>query len=221
MWKPSMPNLVKNLLCQVKTFIREEIQLAKKEVAEKISKKGRQSAQIAVGGLLSYAGLIAFLAGVGVLLAYMFQRLALDPALATFLGLGIVGSVMMIAGALVVLRGVKALKAESIVPQKAIETLEEHGIPSPKSPDLKQEETRTSQEIKADVHKAGDRIEETVEELQDRITLKDFRRQASIAVRTHPYRWSFLAVGTALAASVLLARSGSKDSKINNGRGIG
>jgi len=207
MWdKLSMSKLVKDLILQVKTFIREEIQLAKKEVAEKISKKGRQSAQIAFGGLLSYAGLIAFLAGLGVLLAYMFQRLALDPALATFLGLGIVGSVMMIVGALVVLTGVRAFKAESIVPRKAIETLEEHGIPTPKSPDLKQEETRTSQQIKADVHEAGDRIEETVEELQDRMTLKGFRRQVGIAVQTHPVRWSFLALGAGVAASVLLAR---------------
>jgi len=70
----SLLGLVKELKDGVKIFIREEIQLAKTEMAEKISCFGGNSAAVGIGGFVAYAGLIILLAGLGAVLAFAFER---------------------------------------------------------------------------------------------------------------------------------------------------
>src|SRR6266576_1312194 len=120
----SIIDLVKEIPRQVKTLIREEVQLAKTELSEKISKLGKNAAGLALGGLVGYAGLIVFLGALGLLLAFVFERLGLEPTLAAFVGLGIIGFVVMGTGVVLVLKGLKAFKAQSLAPKRTIETLQ-------------------------------------------------------------------------------------------------
>src|SRR5437667_3349010 len=91
--KTSIFGLIGDLKDETKTFVKEEIQLAKAEISEKISCMGRNAVSLAVGGFVAYAGLIIFLGGLGILLAFAFEKLGLDTALAGFIGFAIIGLV--------------------------------------------------------------------------------------------------------------------------------
>lgn len=206
----SIVELVKELKEQVKTFLGEELRLAKAEMSEKISHMAKDSVNIAIGGFVAYAGLIVFLGGLGALLAYAFKQLDLDPLLSGFIGLGIVGFIVIAVGAIMLLSGLKALKKESLTPERTIETLqrvkgaeptvkEQIHIEQPK-------DERSSAEIEASVVKTEKEMAETLEELGDRLTLTHLRQQADAEVRQHPYRWGLVALGAGVCGSYLMKR---------------
>src|SRR6266436_960223 len=112
----SIFDLVKDLREEVKTFLREEVHLAKAELSEKISRLGKGSVNIAIGGFVTYAGLIVFLGAIGMLIAFAIQRAGLDPFLSAFIGLGAIGLVVIAVGAIMLLTGLKAMKKESLAP---------------------------------------------------------------------------------------------------------
>jgi len=112
----SLFGLVRELKHEVKIFIREEIRLAKTELGEKISCFGGNSAAVAIGGFVAYAGLIVLLAGLGAVLAFAFSRLDLPPLLAAFIGLSIIGLIVIGAGTIMLMKGIKQLKNQSFAP---------------------------------------------------------------------------------------------------------
>ena len=59
----SILGLFKQLARESKIFVREEVQLAKTELSEKLSSKAKSGTKIVVGGFVAYAGLIVFLIG--------------------------------------------------------------------------------------------------------------------------------------------------------------
>jgi len=120
----SILDLVKDLRQQFKTFLREEVHLAKAELSEKISSLGKDAVNIAIGGFVAYAGLIVFLGALGMLIAFGIQRLGLDPFLSAFIGLGVIGFIVIAIGAILLLTGLKAMKKESLAPERTIETLQ-------------------------------------------------------------------------------------------------
>lgn len=205
----SIVELVKDLREQVKVFLREEVHLAKAEFSEKFSQMAKDAVNIAIGGFVAYAGLIVFLASLGALVAFAFQRLGLDPILSAFVGLGIIGIVVIAAGAIMLLTGLKALKKESLTPERTIETLQhikgtESGkiqihIEQPK-------DERSSAEIEAAVFQTEKEMAHTLEELGDRLTMTHLRQQADIEIRQHPYRWSLVALGAGVCGSYLMKR---------------
>jgi hypothetical protein len=203
-------SLVKELKQQVKTFIRQELQLAKTEISEKISSFGKNMASIAIGGFVAYAGLIIFLAGLSALLAFAFQRLGLDPLLAAFVGLGIIGLLIIALGAIMLLKGINALKKESLVPQKTIETLRHLNGTQPvarvEPAEMEQKKKLTSEEVEASVMAIENEMAETLEELGNRLTFTHARIKAKEQLRSHPYRWGLVALGTGLCGSYLLKR---------------
>ena len=203
-------DLLKDLKHQVKTFIHQEVQLAGTEFAEKISSFGKDTASLAIGGFVAYAGLIIFLAGLGALLAFAFQRLGLDPLLAAFLGLGIIGMSIIAVGAMLLFKGIHALKKESLAPQKTMETLRHlngtQPVPQVGPAEKEPKEKRTSEKLEAAVMTTESEIAGTFEELAGRVTFGHARKQARAELRAHPYRWGLVALGTGLCGSYLLKR---------------
>src|SRR4029078_8616983 len=124
-----MPNghtftgLLRELSQQVKTFIRQEVQLAKSEMSEKFSSLGKHTVTLVIGGFAAYAGLIIFLAGLGALLAFAFQSLGVAPLLSAFLGFALIGLIIIAVGSVMLLKGINALKKESLVPQRTMDTI--------------------------------------------------------------------------------------------------
>jgi Putative Actinobacterial Holin-X, holin superfamily III len=207
----SLWTLVKGVAYDGKLLVKEEVQLAKTEMTEKISQFGRKAAPVAIGAFLAYAGLIALLLGMGLLGAFGLQQAGLAPLLAGAAGLGGVGLLTAAMGALFIRQRLKAFSKESLKPEKTVETLQNlkdlpPGAKAVPAPEPEPEDTRNSQEIKQSVLATEARLANSLDELERRLTFSDIREHAREGIQTHPYRWGLVAMGTGLAGSLLFKR---------------
>jgi hypothetical protein len=106
--------LLSDLARETTTLVRQEILLAKVEFGQKASQAGRQVGLLAVGGAVLYAGLLAVVAALILLLADFIA-----PWLAALL----VGMAVMAIGYWLVKRELDALKQLDPKPTATIETL--------------------------------------------------------------------------------------------------
>lgn len=121
----SIVDLLKRLRDDTTALVREEVALAKTEVSEKAATLSRNIAYVAAGALVGYSGLVLILLSFGALLAQLFQDQGMRDGTAAFLGFLIVGGVIAAISVALVMKGISALKSESLKPAKTIETLQE------------------------------------------------------------------------------------------------
>jgi Flp pilus assembly protein TadB len=112
----SLGELFSELAQETSTLVRQEVTLAKTEVSDKASRAGKHVGILAAGGALAYAGLLAILAAVIVLL---------NMVMPLWVAALLVGLVAVVVGYLLVRRGLDALKREDFAPRETIETLKE------------------------------------------------------------------------------------------------
>jgi uncharacterized membrane protein YqjE len=112
----SLGELFSELSRQTSTLIRQEVALAKAEIKEKGSEVGKDVGMMAAGGLLAYAGLLALIATIIIILAE-FMEWWLSALIVSIVVLGI--------GGMLVQRGMSALKQTNMKPEQTIETLKE------------------------------------------------------------------------------------------------
>src|ERR671917_2037925 len=112
----SLGELFSELARETSTLVRQEVNLAKTEMSDKASRAGKQVGILAAGGAVAYAGLLAILAAVIVLLNNIM------PLWASAL---LVGVVVAVVGYLLVRRALDALKREDFTPRETMETLKE------------------------------------------------------------------------------------------------
>lgn len=112
----SLGELFTDLAQKTATLVRQEATLAKTEMGEKASRAGKHVGTLAVGGAVAYAGLLAILAGVIILLNDVM------PLWASAL---LVGVVVAVIGYILLRRGLDALKREDFTPRQTMETLKE------------------------------------------------------------------------------------------------
>lgn len=122
----SVVELLKDLRDESTALVRQEIALAKTELSEKGAKLGRNSAYLAVGGAVAYAGLMFLLLGLTVLLYAGLVAIGLDHWAAGILAPLIVGAVVAGIGAALVSKAISAFKHETLVPERTVETLKEN-----------------------------------------------------------------------------------------------
>ncbi len=207
-----LSGLIRELSHSAKTFIREELQLAKSEMKEKVSCYGRNATSVAIGGAVAYAGFIVLLGGVGILVGWAFRKTDLDPALANVIGLGGVGLIVVLAGAAMILKGIKAFSNSSLAPERTIETIKHlngtDAIEHAKPAKAKKDETpeRSPDELKADVLATEDHIGATLGEIAYRTSPARLKHRANADIRAHPYTYSLAALGGGLVTSLLVIR---------------
>jgi protein-S-isoprenylcysteine O-methyltransferase Ste14 len=116
---PSVSTLISGIVGDAQELVRKEIALARQEVREEINtakdagiKLAIASAVLAVGGLL--------------LVLTLAQALADLLDLPVWVGYGIVGLVLAIAGYILLSAAQKRMKEISPVPEKTIETMKEN-----------------------------------------------------------------------------------------------
>ncbi len=112
----SLGELFSELAQETTTLVRHEVNLAKVEMSEKASRAGKHVGFLAAGGAVAYAGLLAILAGVIVLL---------NDVMPLWLSALLVGLVVAAVGYFLVRRGLNALKREDFAPRQTMETLKE------------------------------------------------------------------------------------------------
>jgi fatty acid desaturase len=113
----SLGELFGDLARETSTLVRQEVQLAKTEMTQKASAVGKDIGFLAVGGLIAYAGLLALIATVIIVLGTV--------GVPWWLAALIVGVIVAAIGYFLVQRGLTALKQESMAPQQTIQTLKE------------------------------------------------------------------------------------------------
>lgn len=112
----SIGELFADLTRESSTLIRQEVNLAKAEVKDKMTVLAKDGVKIAAGGALAYAGLIVLLMGVGYLLAqWMWPWLAFV----------IVGALVAGVGGFLALSAINGLKNSDLAPRQTVETLKE------------------------------------------------------------------------------------------------
>lgn len=113
----SLSDLFAELARETSTLVRQEVQLAGTEMGERASQLGKPAASLAVAGAVVYAGFLALVAGVILLLG--------EAGMPTWLAALLVGLLLAGAGYLLVQRARAALKRADLVPRRTIDTLRE------------------------------------------------------------------------------------------------
>lgn len=112
----SLGTLFTELVDDMSTLVRQEIQLARTETMEKVSTAMRSIIMMVVGGLVAYAGLIALV---------IAGAIALGNVVPYWLAALIAGLVVILIGTGILMTGHSILADLTPVPEKTIETLKE------------------------------------------------------------------------------------------------
>ncbi len=122
---PNIGDLLRQLRDDTTSLVREEVALARTEIGEKLSRTGRNTAYLAVGGLVASSALLLILMALGHLLAGLFMREGMDPGIAAFCGFLIVAIIAGGAAAMMISKALKALANESVIPERTARSLQE------------------------------------------------------------------------------------------------
>jgi len=112
----SLGELFAELTRETSTLVRKEVELAKTELTDKATRAGKNVGFLAVGGAVAYAGVLAVVAGV---------ILLLGQAIPLWVSALLVGLLVTGGGYFLVQKGLTALKHMDMVPHRTIETLKE------------------------------------------------------------------------------------------------
>ena len=113
----SLADLFSELARESSTLIRQEVQLAKAELTQSATEAGRAIAFLVVGGAVAYAGVLFLLLAI----VFVLIEAGIDPWLAA----GLVGLVVVVIGAVLVMRARASLSAENLAPRRTVTTLKE------------------------------------------------------------------------------------------------
>src|SRR5215217_1781971 len=113
----SLGELFADLARETGTLVSREVALARTEMTEKAAQVGKDMAFLAIGGLVAYAGLLAIIAAVILVLAANGVPLWVSAL--------IVGLAVAAIGYVLVQRGLAALKRQDLTPHQTIESLKE------------------------------------------------------------------------------------------------
>lgn len=116
MHRESFGELLGELANNSAALVRDEIELAKQEMSEKVIVLRSSVVTIAVGALIGFIALLALTAA-----AIAGLALVVGPALSAL----IIGAVLAIAGGSVAYAGIGRLKQANLKPQQTMQTLEE------------------------------------------------------------------------------------------------
>jgi xanthine/uracil permease len=122
----SLPNLLRELRDETTTLLRQEVALAKAELKDNASRFAGHSIQIAIGGFVSYAGVIVLLIGLGLLLSSLLVRAGMDRDLAQWLAPAVLGAIVALIGWGLVARAKRALTHDDVAPRQTVETMREN-----------------------------------------------------------------------------------------------
>ena len=171
---------------------------------------GKNVASIAIGGFIAYAGLIVLLIGLGWLLGFAFTKAGLDPAIANFLGLAIIGLVVAGIGGAFIAKALSAFKKESLAPKRTLHTLQElkggEKLSMPEPDDDKDETKFSSEELEDQVEQTEYQMGQTLDELGQRLSPRYINAQIKGRLQRNPYRAGGIALAIGIVSGLILRR---------------
>ncbi|WP_346425836.1 phage holin family protein [Methylocaldum sp. 14B] len=116
----SLAGLLTDFTRELSTLVRQEGQLMKAELSEKVSEAGAGVGSLTVGGAIVFAGFLTLLLAAVAALNDIMGAVAVDnPWLSPL----IVGSIVLIIGLVLLQKGRSNLKAKNLMPKKSGESL--------------------------------------------------------------------------------------------------
>jgi hypothetical protein len=116
--EPTVAELMGELSEDISLLVRQEFQLARTELAEKVSQLGGNLATVVLGGFLAYVGGLALVAA---LILVLHDVANISPWVSAL----IVGAVLAIGGFIAVKSGLARMKRVDLTPRRTLETLKE------------------------------------------------------------------------------------------------
>lgn len=113
----SLGQLFADFSRQMSTLVRQEIALARAEVTARATSAGRGVAMVGAGGALAYAGALAVVAAIVLLL--------IEAGVTPWLAALIVGVVVAAIGGALVMSGRTTIANTDLTPRRTIETLKD------------------------------------------------------------------------------------------------
>jgi Putative Actinobacterial Holin-X, holin superfamily III len=121
----SLGQILRDLRDETSQLLRQEVDLAKTEMSEKISNLGSNLGSVATGGAVLFAGALVLLAALTLGLIALFSQL-MDRDVAMWLAPLLVGGVLAGVGYGMVKKALQALKQEGIAPKRTTQSLKEN-----------------------------------------------------------------------------------------------
>ena len=119
----SVADLIKDLRDEAMLLVRQEVALAKTEISEKLARIFRNTAYAIAGALVAFVGLIFILQAVTVAIGIGLHEAGLTETQSLWASPLILGAIVAIVGAIFISKGIAAVKNESLVPEKTVESL--------------------------------------------------------------------------------------------------
>lgn len=120
----SLGDLVRELAREGSSLVRQEVELARSEVREKVSVYERNAAAIAVGGLLLVGAIMLVVMALNRGLTVLLEG-AVGVETAVWLAPLILAVVLGLAGWSALQKGIGAIRREGITPRQTVDTLRE------------------------------------------------------------------------------------------------
>lgn len=121
----SLGQILRDLRDETSALLRQEVDLAKTEMSEKIASAGSNLGSLAMGGSVAFAGALTLLAALTLgLISLMSQFISRDVAM--WLAPLVVGGILAAIGYSLVMKALQALKQEGIAPTKTTQSLKEN-----------------------------------------------------------------------------------------------
>jgi putative superfamily III holin-X/uncharacterized protein DUF3618 len=206
---PSIVRVFGEARRHTKTFVCQEIELARAELSEKANHYRQAMAKAGAGAFILYGAVIVLLIGLGLLLSFLFQNLGLDLMPARTAGFGGVGVLVTVAGTLVLLKGVKTLSHTSVAPERTLGALRRlKGAQAHPSVETGKAGVprRPSKQIESEIVATEERLGKNLESLAGRLSPTRYLRAASARVRANPVRWNLAALASGFAGSLWFVR---------------
>src|SRR5215208_2374759 len=121
----SLGQILKDLSSETTTLLRQEVDLAKTEMSEKVSRVGTNLAAVGVGGAVALLGAMALVAALILGLVSLFDNF-MSPEVAVWVAPLLVGAVLAGIGYSMIKKAMATLKQESLTPKKTTQSLQEN-----------------------------------------------------------------------------------------------
>lgn len=116
----SILSLISDLARETTTLVRDEVQLAKTEVSEKVDQVGDGITSLISGGIIVFAGVLVLLYAVVIVVADLISGWTTEPWVSPL----IVGLIVSLIGLGVLARGRSNLRASHLKPERTQESLQ-------------------------------------------------------------------------------------------------
>lgn len=116
--QPTIGELFGELTRETGMLIRQQMELARLELSQRVSRLGRGLTRVVIGGALATGGLLAIVAGIVLAVTALGV-----PAWVSAL---VVGAVLALIGYVLAQQAIAAMSREELAPQATLETLKEN-----------------------------------------------------------------------------------------------